>query len=44
MSTKQDIMSNIYYDRAGYGSKNTTLKDAREKDQSITKEYVYIDI
>ena len=40
MSTKQDILSSIYYDRAGYGSKNTTLKDATEKDKSITNEDV----
>ena len=40
MSTKQEIMSHIYYDRAGYGSKNTTLKDATEKDKIITKEDV----
>lgn len=33
---KQKIISNIYFDRSGYGSKATTLKDAREKDQSIT--------
>ena len=32
---KQDIISKIYFDRAGYGSKQTTLKDAREKDKSI---------
>ena len=40
MSTKQDIMSNIYYDRAGYGSKNTTLKEKKKKDKSITNEDV----
>ena len=40
MSSKQEIIANIYYDRAGYGSKNTILKDAREKDKSITKEDV----
>ena len=32
---KHDIISKIYFDRAGYGSKATTLKDAREKDKSI---------
>lgn len=37
MSSKQELIANIYYDRAGYGSKNATLKDAREKDKSITK-------
>ena len=30
-----DIISKIYYDRAGFGSKAVTLKDAREKDPSI---------
>ena len=40
MSSKQDIISKIYYDRAGFGSKQNTLKDAREKDKSITKEDV----
>ena len=32
---KQDIISKIYFDRSGYGSKATTLKDARETDKSI---------
>ena len=40
MSSKQDIISSIYYDRSGYGSRATTLKDAREKDATITKEDV----
>ena len=31
MSNKQTIISDIYFDRSGYGSKATTLKDAREK-------------
>ena len=31
-----DIISKIYYDRAGFGSKAVTLKDAREKDKTIT--------
>ena len=34
--SKQEIMSNVYYDRAGYGSRQRTLKEAREKDKSIT--------
>ena len=34
--SKQETIGNIYYDKAGFGSKNTTLKDAREKDKSIT--------
>ena len=33
---KQTIISDIYFDRSGYGSKATTLKDAREKDKTIT--------
>ena len=40
MSSKQKIINDIYYDRAGFGSKAVTLKDAREKDKSITKEDV----
>ena len=31
-----DIISSIYFDRAGFGSKKQTFKDAREKDKSIT--------
>ena len=34
--SKQEIISNVYYDRAGYGSRQRTLKEAREKDKSIT--------
>ena len=34
---KQKIISDIYNDPAGFGSKQTTLKDARQKDKSITK-------
>ena len=40
MSSKQEIIGNIYYDKSGFSSKNTTLKDAREKDKSITKDDV----
>ena len=37
MSNKQMIISSdIYFDRSGYGRKATTLKDAREKDKTIT--------
>ena len=35
MSNKQTIISDMYFDRSGYGSKATTLKDAREKDKTI---------
>ena len=33
--SKQEISSNVHYDRAGYGSRQRTLKEAREKDKSI---------
>ena len=33
---KQDTISKIYYDRAGFGSIQQTLKEAKEKDKSIT--------
>ena len=33
---KQKIINDIYFDRSGYESKATTLKDAREKDKTIT--------
>ena len=34
---KQRIVSDIYYDKSGYGSKQSTLQESREKDKSITK-------
>ena len=34
--SKQEIINDVYYDRAGYGSRQRTLKEAREKDKSIT--------
>jgi hypothetical protein len=37
---EQLIISDIYFDRSGYGSKATTLKDAREKDKTITMKNV----
>ena len=37
MTSKQDMISNIFHDRAGFGSRAQTLKDSREKDASITK-------
>ena len=40
MSEKQKIISDIYFDRAGYGSLKTTLQDARKKDSSIRLEDV----
>ena len=33
---EQKVLSDIYFDRSGYGSKATTLKYAREKDKTIT--------
>ena len=36
MSEKQKILDNVYFDRSGFGSKATTLKDARVKDKTIT--------
>ena len=39
-SDKQKIISDIYFDRSGFGSRATTLQDARAKDASITKEDV----
>ena len=32
---KQHIISGIYFDCAGYGSKQTTLQDSRKKDPTI---------
>ena len=40
MSSKQDVISKIYFDRAGYSSKAITLADARKKDPTIKKEDV----
>ena len=39
---KQKIINDIYYDRSGFGSKQTTLKDAKKKDPTIKKEDVEI--
>ena len=33
--SKQKIISDIYFDKAGYGSKKITLEDAKKKDPSI---------
>ena len=40
MSNKQKIINDIYFDRSGFGSKAITLKDAKQKDKSITAEDV----
>ena len=37
MADKQKIVSDIYFDRSGFGSRSNTLKDARAKDASITR-------
>ena len=41
-SDKQKIINNIYiyYDRSGFGSRATTLQDAKKKDTTVTKEGV----
>ena len=36
MSEKQKIINDVYFDRAGFGSKSRTLEEAREKDKTIT--------
>jgi len=38
--SKDDIISKVYFDPAGYGSINATLKDAKKYDSSITNEEV----
>ena len=39
---KQKTIGEIYFDRAGFGSKQITLKDAREKDNTITMKDVQV--
>jgi hypothetical protein len=34
--SKDDIISKVYFDPAGYGSINETLKDAKKYDSTIT--------
>ena len=36
MNEKQKIINDVYFDRAGFGSKSRTLEEAREKDKTIT--------
>ena len=36
MSERQRIINDVYFDRAGFGSKSRTLAEAREKDKTIT--------
>ena len=33
--SKQKIINDIYFDRAGFGSRKTTLEDAKKKDPTI---------
>ena len=40
MSDTDKIISEIYYDQAGFGSIATTYKDAKKKDASITMQDV----
>ena len=40
MTDKDSIISKIYYDPAGYGSMQTTLRDAKKRDNTITVEDV----
>lgn len=37
---KDAIISSIYYDYSGFGSQQETLREARKKDPTITKEDV----
>ena len=39
-SKKQQIIRDIYFDTAGYGSRKTTLEDAKKKEPAIKKEDV----
>ena len=36
MSEKQKIVNDVYHEKAGCGSRQRTLDEARKKDQSIT--------
>ena len=36
MSEKQKIITDVYFDKAGFGSKSRTLAEAREKDKTRT--------
>ena len=36
MSEKQKTINDVYFDKAGFGSKSRTLAEAREKDKTIT--------
>ena len=34
---RNDIISKVYFDRSGFGSKKNTLEDARKTDKTVTK-------
>ena len=36
LSSKQDIISEVHFDRSGFGSRARTLQEAKRKDKSIT--------
>ena len=40
MTSKQDIIANVYYDKSGFGSLKTTLEDAKKKEPTIRMEDV----
>ena len=40
MSEKQKIINDVYFDRAGFGSRQRTLTEARQKDKTITMDDV----
>ena len=42
MTSKQEIISKMYFDKSGFGSRAVTLTNAREKDNSIKMEDVAV--
>ena len=36
MSEKQKIINDVYFDKAGFGSRQRTLTEAGQKDKTIT--------
>ena len=36
MSEKQKTINDVYFEKAGFGSKSRTLAEAREKDETTT--------
>ena len=36
MSEKEKVINDIHFDKAGFGSKQRTIDEARKKDKSIT--------